>query len=274
MSLKKVIFYALLFTLALPFVYPFWWMVMSSFKPNSEIFESLRLFPRHFYLKNFVEVFRFQPYARHYFNSVYIAVTSTTLTVFLGSLSGYSFARLRFRGRNILFVILLSALMMPVEVTIIPNFFLMSFLNLIDTHIPLIVVPVFGMQGAIVTFLMRQYFITVPMSLTEAPRIDGLGEFGIYARIMMPLARSVISAAVILTFLHNWNLFLEPLVFINDLRMFTLPLSLNNYNDPYGLPVWNLQLTATAIAAVPILTVYVLFQRQIENAMVFSALKG
>ncbi|TVQ38963.1 MAG: carbohydrate ABC transporter permease [Spirochaetaceae bacterium] len=249
-------------------------MVMSSFKPNAEIFESLRLLPRRFYLGNFVDVFRFQPFARHYFNSFYIAVTSTALTILLCSLSGYAFARLRFRGSNLLFVTLLSALMMPAEVTIIPTYFLMSSLGFIDTHIPLIFVPVFGMQGAVVTFLMRQYFITVPLSLTEAPRIDGLGEFGIFVRIMMPLARSVTSAAVILTFLNNWNLFLEPLIFIHDLRLFTLPLSLNNFTDPYGLPVWNLQLTATALAAVPILIVYVVFQRQIENAMVFSALKG
>ena len=271
---RKFFFYVLLLGIILPFLYPFWWMVMSSFKPNSEIFEGLSLFPQRFYTENFIEVFRFQPYARHYFNSIYIAVTSTALTVFLASLSGYAFARLRFPGRDILFLILLSALMMPAEVTIIPNFFLMSSLNLIDTHVPLILVPVFGMHGAFATFLMRQYFITVPMSLTEAPRIDGLSEFGIYFRIMLPLSGSVMSAAIILIFLQNWNLFLEPLVYINDLNLFTLPLSLNNFNDQYGLPVWNLQLTATAIAAVPILVVYVLFQRRIENAMVFSGLKG
>lgn len=272
--MRLSVFYLLLIGVMAPFIYPFWWMVMSSFKPNSEIFGKLRLLPQSLYLRNFVEVFEFQPFARHYFNSLYITVSATTLTVLFSSLSGYAFAKLRFPGRNLLFMVLLSALMMPAEVTIIPNFFLMKSLDLINTHIPLILIPVFGMQGAVVAFLMRQYFITVPMSLTEAPRIDGLSELGIFTRIMLPLSKPVISAAVILTFLHNWNLFLEPLVFINDLELFTLPLSLNNYNDPYGLPVWNLQLTATTIAAVPILVVYVVFQKRIENAMVFSGLKG
>lgn len=272
--LERWLFRLTLPVVSLPFIYPFWWMILSSFKTNREIFGPLTLLPVSPQLDNFVEVFKFQPFALHYFNSLYISTLATALTLFIGSLSGYAFAKLRFPGRQALFLLILSSLMMPIEVTIIPNFFLMKWLNLINSHVPLVLIAVFGMQGAVVAFITRQYYITVPDSLAEAPKLDGLGDFGVYRRIMLPLSAPVLSSALILTFLHNWERFLEPLVFVNDLVLFTLPLSLNNYNDPYGAPVWNLQLTATTLAAVPILIIYVLFQKRIIDAMAYSGVKG
>ena len=273
-TLKKTIIAAVLLLVCIPSFYPFWWMTMSSFKSNDKIFGSLSLFPEVWHWENIIDVFKYQPFASHYFNSVYIAVIVTFLTVLVGAISGFSFAKLKFKGRNVFFLLILSSLMMPTEVTIIPNFFIMNRFNLINTHVPLIIIPVFGAQGAFVTFLMRQYFITIPDELLEAPRIDGLGYWGVFWKIILPVSIPALSSAVILTFLVSWNSFLEPLVYINDLVKFTLPLSLGNFKNIYGSPIWNLQLASTFLASLPILVIFVLFQKHIVNAMVSSGVKG
>lgn len=266
--------YGILMLVSIPFIFPFWWMVTSAFKNSVEIFDTLRLLPDTWRWENFREIFTYQPYARHYFNSVYIALLVTAGTLFFGALSGYAFARIRFKGSSVLFLLLLSSLMMPIEVTIIPNFFFMKYLKLIDTHIPLILLPIFGAQGAFVAFMLRQFFLTIPRELEEAATIDGLSRFGTFLRIMLPMATPALSAAAILTFLHSWNSFLEPLVFLMDLKLFTLPLSLKNFNDAYGAPLWHLQLAATTLSVVPILLFYIVAQKRIVNAMAFSGLKG
>ena len=269
------LWYVSLALLSIPFIFPFWWMITSSFKSATEIFTfPPTLLPTTWRWQNFVDVFAYQPFARHYFNSLYIAVIVTAGTIFVSSLAGYAFARIKFRGKTFIFLALLSALMMPTEVTIIPNFFLMSSLGLVDTHIPLILLPVFGANGIVGTFLMRQFFLSLPQEIEDAAMIDGLNRFGTFWRIALPIARPAIGALAILSFLYSWNLFLEPLVFVNDLKLFTLPLSLNNYNDTYGLPIWNLQLAATTLSVIPVLIVYVLAQRQIVESFTLSGVKG
>jgi multiple sugar transport system permease protein len=181
---------------------------------------------------------------------------------------------MRFAGAGLLMLFLLSALMVPEEVTIIPNFFLMRRLGLIDTHVPLIVLPVFGPHGIMATFLMRQYFLALPKEVEEAGKMDGLSRFGIWWRIAVPMSRPALAAVAIITFLFSWNLFLEPLIFVSSLKLFTLPLALNNFNDPYGLPLWNLQLAATSLAVVPILGIYLIAQRQIIESFAMSGVKG
>ncbi|MCP4396688.1 MAG: carbohydrate ABC transporter permease [bacterium] len=271
---SRALIYGLLIILSVPFIFPFWWMITSAFKNSAEIFGTLRWLPETWRWQNFREIFTYQPYANHYFNSVYIALAVTGGTLFLGALSGYAFARIRFKGSSVLFLLLLSSLMMPIEVTIIPNFFLMKYLKLIDTHIPLILLPIFGAQGAFVAFMLRQFFLTIPRELEEAATIDGLSRFGTFLRIMLPMAAPALSAAAILTFLHSWNSFLEPLIFLMDLKLFTLPLSLKNFNDAYGMPLWHLQLAATTLSVIPILLLYIVAQKRIVNAMAFSGLKG
>ena len=274
-SSVTALWYVSLALLSIPFIFPFWWMITSSFKSATEIFAfPPTLLPTTWRWQNFVDVFAYQPFARHYFNSLYIAVIVTAGTIFVSSLAGYAFARIKFRGKTFIFLALLSALMMPTEVTIIPNFFLMSWLGLVDTHVPLILLPVFGANGVVGTFLMRQFFLSLPQEIEDAAMIDGLNRFGIFWRIALPIARPAIGALAILSFLYSWNLFLEPLVFVNDLELFTLPLSLNNYNDTYGLPIWNLQLAATTLSVIPVLVVYVLAQRQIVESFTLSGVKG
>lgn len=271
----RILLYLLLVALSIPFLFPFWWMFTSAFKPANDIFAvPLTLLPQTIRLENFVEVFTFQPFARHYFNSLYIAVLVTVGTLIVSSLSGYAFARIRFRGSSVLFLLLLSALMMPPEVTIIPNFSLMQTLRLTDTHIPLIVLPILGANGVVGSFLMRQYFLGIPQDLEEAGFLDGLSRWGVFWRIALPIARPALIAVTILTFLYSWNAFLEPLVFIRNPDLYTLPISLRSITDEYGQSLWNIQLAATMLTVLPVLVIYAVAQRYVVESFALSGSKG
>jgi multiple sugar transport system permease protein len=259
---------------AVPFIFPFLWMVSSGFKNSAEIFGAPSLVPREWQWWNFVEVFNYQPFARQYFNSLYIALTVTALTLLFSSLAGYALARMRFAGAALIGLFLISAMMVPEEVTIIPNFFLIRWAGLVDTHWPLILLPVFGPQGIMATFLMRQYFLVLPKELEEAGKMDGLSRLGLWWRIALPMSRPALAAVAIITFLNSWNLFLEPLIFVSSLDKFTLPLALSNFTDPYGAPLWHLQLAATSLDVLPVLIVYVIAQRHIIESFALSGVKG
>ncbi|WMS42242.1 carbohydrate ABC transporter permease [Acuticoccus sp. MNP-M23] len=272
--LNRTLWTVSLLIAAVPFVFPFLWMLSSGFKSAAEIFGQPSLIPTVWHWENFVEVFTYQPFARQYFNSLYIAVSVTGLTLVVASLAGYALARLRFAGAGLLMLFLVSALMVPEEVTIVPNFFLIRWMGLTDTHLPLILLPVFGPHGVMATFLMRQYFVALPKELEEAGRMDGLTTLGVWWKIALPMSRPALAAVAIITFLFSWNLFLEPLVFLSSLELFTLPLALSNFTDPYGAPLWHLQLAATSLAVVPILAVYIIAQRQIVESFAMSGVKG
>tara|TARA_R110001583_G_C5665141_1_gene410010 strand:+ start:3733 stop:4635 length:903 start_codon:yes stop_codon:yes gene_type:complete len=271
----RVLWYISLTGLSIPFVFPFIWMISGSLKNQTEITAfPPTIIPDKIQWSNYVELFSYQPFAQQYFNSLYIAALVTILVVFISSLAGYAFAKIKFKGSNFIFLLLLSGLMMPEEVTIIPNFFAMSWLGLINTHVPLILLPVFGSQGVIATFLMRQFFLSIPKEIEEAGALDGLSRFGIFWRIALPLSGPAISAVAILSFLHSWNLFLEPLIFISDLEKFTIPLALSNFSDSYGLPLWHLQMAATSLAVIPVLIIFVIAQRHIVESFAMSGVKG
>ncbi|MBW8723927.1 MAG: carbohydrate ABC transporter permease, partial [Inquilinus limosus] len=255
--------YGLMCVLAIPFVFPTWWMVTSSFKPVQEIFAfPPALLPRRLDLDAYHQVFALQPFALQYWNSLYIAAVVTFGTMAVASLAGYAFARIRFPGQNLVFMVVLLALLVPSEVTIVPLFRFFLGLGLVNTHWPLILVPILGAPCVLATFIMRQFFITLPPELEEAGRIDGLGRFGLFWRIALPLARPALGAVAIFTFLHSWNLYLEPIVFLSSTDKFTLPQALTQYVDAYGGPMWNVQLAAVTLTALPVLIVFVIAQRQ------------
>ena len=164
--------------------------------------------------------------------------------------------------------------MMPSEVTIVPLFHYLQKLGFTNSHVPLIILPMFGGAGVVGTFMMRQYFLGLPAELEEAAFLDGLTRWGIYWRIALPLARPALAAVAILTFLYSWNLFLEPLVLIEDQAKFTLPLALRGYTDPYGQPLWGEQLAATTMSVVPVLIVYIFAQRHVVESFAFSGTQG
>lgn len=271
--LKSVLHLLMLLVITAMFVYPFWWMLVNSLNTAAQVFGKPTLLPVSWRWRNYIEIFQVQPFARHFFNSVLVAVVGTVGNILISALSGYGFARLRFPGRNVLFILILTALMMPIEVIIVPLFFQMLQWGLNDSLIPLMLIPIFGAQGAFSAFMFRQFFVTVPLELEEAAKLDGLSAFGTFWHIMLPIAKPVIASGAILAFLAAWNTYLEPLVFTSSVENFTLPLSLNNFNDAYGQPQWNLQMAATTVSVLPIMLVYLFFQEKVTDAMVNSGLK-
>ncbi len=271
----KILLYAVLLVLCVPFVFPTWWMVTSSLKPNAEIFAfPPRLWPREPSLAAWGDVFTMQPFAQQYWNSAYIAVVVTVGTLVVSSMAGYAFARIRFRGQNALFLVVLTGLLIPSEVTIVPLFRMFNSLGMIDTHWPLILVPIFGAPCVLATFIMRQFFITLPGELEEAARMDGLGRPAIFRRIALPLAKPALGAVAIFTFLHSWNLYLEPIVYLSSKSKFTLPQALTQFTDVYQGPLWNVQLSAASMTAIPVLIVFVIAQRQFIEGLAHTGLKG
>ncbi|WP_328449875.1 carbohydrate ABC transporter permease [Amycolatopsis sp. NBC_00438] len=270
----KITCYVVMVVLAVPFVFPTWWMITASLLPANEVLAyPPKLFPSQPQWENYQAAFTDFPLAQQYFNSLYIAVLVTLGTMFFSSLAGYAFARIRFRGEKF-FGLILIGLMVPSEVTIIPLFRLVDDFGLTNTHWPLIVVPIFGAPSVLATFVMRQFFITIPGELEEAGRLDGLSRFGLYRRVAMPIAKPALAAVAIFTFLNTWNFFLEPLVYLTDKTRYTLPVALTQYVDVYGGHLWNVQLAAATTTVVPVLLVFVIAQRQFVEGLAQSGLKG
>lgn len=271
----RIAFYALLGVMSIPFVFPTLWMIASSFKPITEIFAfPPTLWPESPSLDGYIEAFTFQPFALQYFNSLYIAVICTVGTLIVAALAGYAFARIRFPGANILFIIVLVGLLIPSEVTIVPMFQIFSAWGMIDTHWPIILVSIFGAPTVFSTFLMRQFFLTLPVELEEAARLDGLGRFQIWRQIALPLSKSALAAVSIFSFLHIWNLYLEPTVYLRSPELFTLPQALVRYADAYGGQMWNVQLAAATMTALPVLLVFIVAQKQFVEGLANTGLKG
>jgi len=270
----QVALYGLLCLLLVPFVFPTWWMVTSSVKPISQIFAfPPQLWPTHADWSSYSQVFTLQPFVRQYWNSAWIAAAVTLGTLGVSSMAGYAFARIRFPGANALFVVVLTGLLIPSEVTIVPLFQMFRALGMVNTHWPLVLIPVFGAPCVFATFVMRQFFITLPAELEEAARVDGLGRFKIFRTIALPLARPALASVAIFTFLHSWNLYLEPIVFISSPELFTLPQALTQFTDAYGGPMWNIQLAAATLTALPVLLVFVVAQKQFIEGLAHTGLK-
>ena len=266
--------YALLTVLTIPFLFPAWWMVSTSFKPISQVLEfPPTLWPRTFTLEAYAAVFE-QPFLLQYWNSMYIAVLVTIGTLTISAMAGYAFARIRFPGANILFILILIGLMLPGEVTIIPLFQLFNGIGLTNTHWPLIIMPMFGASAVMGTFVMRQFFLGLPRELEDAGYVDGLSRFGVFRRIALPLARPSLAAVAILSFLASWNAFLEPLVFLSSKNNFTLPLALTQYTDAVGVPIWNVQQAAATLTVLPVLLVFIFAQRHFVQGLSQSGIKG
>ncbi len=273
--LGKVALYVALAIVAIPFVMPTWWMITSSLKPVSEIFAyPPTLWPSAPTLQAYADAFTMQPFARQYFNSLYIAAFVTIGTILISSLAGYAFARIRFPGNNIIFMVVLVGLLIPAEVTIVPLFQMFNGWGMVNTHWPLLLATTFGAPSVLATFIMRQFFLTLPQELDEAARLDGLGRFGMWWRISMPLARTAVAAVGIFTFQHVWNLYLEPTVFLQSPEMFTLPQALTRFTDAYGGEMWNVQLAAATMTVIPVLLVFILAQKQFIQGLAHTGLKG
>jgi len=272
---SDLILYSISYTLLIAFsiimIMPFVWMILSTFKDQSELMRfPPKFLPDKFTLKNYVEVFSSVPFLRYYLNSILITTVAVTLTLLTSSLAGFAFAKYKFRGRNVIFKTLLGAMMIPFPVTIIPLYIMIYNLGLVDTYLALIVtgsVSIFGI------FLMRQFIVTIPDDLIDAARIDGCSEFQIFRIIVIPNIRAPLSALAIFSFMSTWNAFLWPLLVVNNDQHRTVQLGVQYFTQRYG-DLMHLQITAAAMAVIPIVVVYLLLQKQFIEGITMTGLKG
>jgi multiple sugar transport system permease protein len=250
-------------------VYPLLWMTASALKEPREIYE-LHFWPYHPTLANFRDVLVATQFPRWFGNSLGIALVTTASVAFFDSLVGYTLAKLRFPGREVIFAVILSTLMIPTEMLVIPWFTLSARYSWIDTYWG-IMFP--GLMSAFGVFLMRQFMADVPSELLDAGRIDGVSEFGLFARIAVPLVRPALAALCIFTFLGNWNAFLWPLIVIQTAGMRTLPVGIALFSGE-SMSYWHLIMAASALAVLPVLAVFVILQRQIIEGIVLTGLRS
>jgi multiple sugar transport system permease protein len=251
---------------------PFLWMISTSLKTNEAVFAvPPDWLPRPPQWSNYAEVFRIVPFALFGLNSFKIASLSTLGTLVSCSMAAFAFARLRFPGRGLLFAVLLSVLMVPGQVTLIPVYWVMAQLGWINTHYPLIVPAWFG--NAFGIFLLRQFFLTLPQELMDAAKIDGCTPYGVYARIWLPLAKPALVTLAILSFIGTWNDFLSPLIYLNDQSKMTLPVGLASFQGLHYSD-WGPLMAGAFMACIPMIVLFVAGQRYFVQGIVLSGLKG
>jgi multiple sugar transport system permease protein len=249
--------------------FPFYWMIVTALKPAADIYD-LRLIPVHPTLDNFREVLTRTQFPQWFGNSLIVATLTTLSVALFDSLVGYTLAKLRFPGRDVIFVLILATLMIPTEMLVIPWYILSSSQGWINTYWG-IMFP--GLITAFGIFLIRQFMSGVPDELLDAGRIDGLSEFGLYWRIALPQVKPAMAALCIFTFLGNWNAFLWPMIVIQTANMRTLPVGIALFSGEAG-SAWNLIMASSALAVIPVLLVFIALQRQIIEGIVLTGLRN
>lgn len=271
-KVRSGVSHTLLVIVTILFLGPLVYAVSTSLKPADEVFTPApHLFGSEIRWKNYADAFTFAPFDRYFLNSLFVAVAGTLVVVVASSMSAYAFARLKFRGREQLFVLFLGTLMVPQEVLIVPMYWLMQSLGWVDSYWALILPWAFTAFG---TFLLRQFFLTVPAELEEAARVDGCGPFRSFLRIMLPLARPAIAVLTVFTFISFWGSFLWPLIIINSVEdKGTVPLGLAQFVGQQGTQ-WNLMMAASIMAMIPTVLLVVLLQKHLVRGLLVTGLGG
>jgi multiple sugar transport system permease protein len=272
-----VILFTVLVLLALIFEFPIYWTVSTSFKTPPEIQNFPPFFyPAHFQWQNYVRVFTKEPFGLWIFNTLLVVVLATLGAVLSSSIAAYSFARFRYRGRDLIFLITLGTLMLPAQVTLIPQYIIWSKLGFVNTLFPLWLPQWFG-GGAFNIFLLRQFILSLPRDLDEAALIDGASRFHIFRTIVLPLCVPALATVVIIEFLSDWSDYLTPLVYLNSQVMYTLSLGLSlfkNYPETGGLPQQHLLMAASVMTALPPVILFFAAQRYFVRGIILSGIKG
>ena len=272
-GLRYVVLYAVLIAVGALFFLPLLWTISSSLKPAGAGMKfPPEFFPEVFVWDNYPQVFRMIPFGRFFANSVLISTIAVTGELLSASLVAYAFARLRFPGRNVLFLVLLSTMMLPAVVTLIPTFILWKNLGLVNTYAPLTVGSFFGPAFSI--FLLRQFFMTLNLELDEAAKVDGANEFRIYWQIILPLAKPALATIGIFSFMASWNDFMSPLIYLSDSDLYTLALGVNYLRTFRGGGELAYQMAASAMFVVPCIILYFVAQRYVIQGIVTTGLKG
>lgn len=270
--MSKVVIYSILTVIAVPMTMPFLWMISTSLKSDSQVF----LFPPKWIpwpimWSNYVEACRQASFFLYLKNTLFIAFFCVVGTVLSGSLGAYAFARLRWPGRDWIFLILLSTLMVPWQVTMVPTYILFKYLHCINTFYPLTVPAFFG-GGAFFVFLMRQFFKTLPQELEEAALLDGANYLQIYYGIILPLSKPVLATVAIFSFLGAWNDFLGPLIYLNDPSKYTLQLGLQVFKQDF-LTNWTGLMAMSTLIVLPCLVMFFFAQRYFIKGIVLTGIR-
>jgi multiple sugar transport system permease protein len=268
---RKAVLYLVVIAVALSMVVPFLWMLSASVKSEAEIFSfPIQWIPSHFYWSNYSKVWTELPFFTYYLNTIKIAVLTTLLQIITCSTAAYAFAKVKFPERDKLFFLYVATMMVPYQVMMIPQFMLMKKIGLIDSHWALILLGAFSPFGV---FLFRQFFMAIPEELSEAARIDGLSEFGIYSRVILPLIRPAIASLTIFTFMHAWNDFLGPLIYLNSDSLFTLQLGMQHFQSEHATEYGPL-MAAAVCAIIPTILIYFMAQDHFVEGISAGAVKG
>jgi multiple sugar transport system permease protein len=257
---------------SLLYMIPFVWMLSTSVKPGYQIFIMPPVWiPAEFHFENYVEPWSKFAFLSFYKNTLTIVALNIIGTVCSSSLVAYAFARMRFPGRNVLFLVLLSTMMLPTQVTLIPRYVLFAKLKWVDSLKPLIIPTYFG--SAFNIFLLRQYFMTIHLELDDAARIDGCGYFGTFRRILLPLSRPALGVVAVFTFTSNWNAFIGPLIYLNNPKNFTIALGLRMFQTHYDVEMQH-TMAMTVVSIVPVLILFFFAQRHFIQGIVLTGVKG
>lgn len=252
------------------YLLPIIWVAISSFKSGAELFcYPPTLFPQEPTIGNYITAMNEGNFELFFKNSFFIAITSTILTVVINTMAGYAFSKYRFKGDTFIFLFFICTLMLPLEVLMIPIFQMIQKVGFYNSFLGLIIPPAATPMGV---FIIRQYFFSVPNELMEAARIDGASETHIFIRLMLPLAKPVMSVLAIFSFMWRWNDYMWPLVVIRDPKLYTVQLALANYSGEYSVD-WNSLLAMSVVTMIPVLIIFLIFQKQFIKGMVTAGMK-
>ena len=263
--------YAALVLAAAALLLPFYWMLMSSLKTNNDVFTiPIKWVPDDVVWRNYVDIWQRSDMTTWLRNTLLLSVIVTTLQVLTGSFAAYGFARVRFPGRNLLFLAYIGTLAVPWQSYMIPQFILMSKLHLSNTLWSIVAIQAFGALGV---FLMKQFYETIPEELSESARVDGLSEFGIYRRIMLPLSRPALASLALVTFVTTWNDYLGPLIYLRSPDIRTIQLGLSTFVSQYNAE-YALIMTGSVLSVLPVAVIFLLGQRYFVEGIATTGLKG
>ena len=263
--------YVIAILFALIFLLPVVYIILSSFKPMDELFStSPTFFPRNWTLDNFTNALNRGNFSLYIFNSFLVAISSTIIAVIINTMSGYALAKFRFKGETIIMLLILSTIMLPLEVIMVPIFSVLRFFGLYNNLLALIIPPAATPTGI---FLMRQYLLTIPDEIIQSARIDGASEWKIFWSIILPNAKPAIATLAIFSFMWRWNDYVWPLIAINSPRRYTLQLAIANFSGEFGID-YNSIIAMSALAMIPMLIVFLIFQKQFVQGTVESGMKG
>ena len=267
---KNVVIWVLLVAGAGVMLFPLYWMFATAIRPRTELFSGeFNLFPSELVWSNFSEAWGKLPFTQFYINSIVIAVIAVAVTVFINLLAGFTFAKYEFPGRNVLFLLLISTLMIPIQVIMVPEFLIVSQLGWVNTYAGVIAPRAAEAFGI---FMVRQFMVSIPDELLEAARLDGASEFKIFLRVVLPLSWPVIAVLTIFTFMWRWNDFAWPLVVLQERSTYTVPLGLNLMKGQFFTD-WTGIMSMSLVSILPMLLVFIFFQRYFIQGMATTGMK-